>query len=101
MPSLVTFELRTVTGKHASEYSYTLCIPGFLCLGNADVPGNAGLKDQVMVLRWVQRNIAQFRGDPDNVTLFGESAGSASVHYHLLSPMSRGKPVYELVLTCS
>lgn len=63
---------------------------GFLSLGNADVPGNAGLKDQVMVLRWVQRNIAQFKGDPDNVTLFGESAGAASVHYHLLSPMSRG-----------
>lgn len=59
-------------------------------MGTADVPGNAGLKDQVMVLRWVRRNIAQFTGDPNNVTLFGESAGAASVHYHLLSPMSRG-----------
>uniref|UniRef100_A0A1B6LQA7 Carboxylesterase type B domain-containing protein n=1 Tax=Graphocephala atropunctata TaxID=36148 RepID=A0A1B6LQA7_9HEMI len=63
---------------------------GFLSLGNAEVPGNAGLKDQVMVLRWVQSNIAQFGGDPDNATLFGESAGAASVHYHLLSSMSRG-----------
>ncbi|CAG2057130.1 unnamed protein product [Timema podura] len=51
---------------------------------------NNGLKDQVAVLQWVQQNIAQFGGDPDNVTIFGESAGSACVHYHLLSPMSKG-----------
>jgi carboxylesterase type B len=44
-----------------------------------------------MALRWVQQNIKQFGGDPGNVTIFGESAGGASVHYHLLSPMSEGK----------
>lgn len=63
---------------------------GFLSLENNDVPGNAGLKDQLMALRWVQQNIARFGGDPNNVTLFGESAGGASVHYHLLSPLSKG-----------
>jgi carboxylesterase type B len=54
------------------------------------VPGNNGLKDQVMALRWVQQNIVQFGGDPGNVTIFGESAGGASVHHHVLSPLSKG-----------
>jgi carboxylesterase type B len=61
-----------------------------LSLENEEVPGNAGLKDQVMALRWVQQNIAQFGGDPGNVTIFGQSAGGASVQYHMLSPMSKG-----------
>jgi hypothetical protein len=64
---------------------------GFLSLENEEVPGNAGLKDQVMALHWVQKNVKQFGGDPGNVTIFGESAGGTSVHYHILSPMSKGK----------
>jgi carboxylesterase type B len=63
---------------------------GFLSLSEVGVPGNNGLKDQVMALRWVQNNIAQFGGDPNRVTIFGESSGGASVHFHLLSPMSKG-----------
>ena len=63
---------------------------GFLSTGDEVIPGNNGLKDQVMALRWVQQNIAQFGGDPGNVTIFGESAGGASVHLLLLSPMSKG-----------
>ncbi|XP_049876915.1 acetylcholinesterase-like [Pectinophora gossypiella] len=70
--------------------NYRLNIQGFLCLRTEDAPGNAGMKDQVAALRWVQRNIEAFGGDPDNVTLFGESAGAASVSYHLLSPMTKG-----------
>lgn len=48
------------------------------------------MKDQVMVLRWVQENIAKFGGDSKQVTIFGESAGGACTGYHLLSPMSKG-----------
>nr|QLI62122.1 carboxylesterase 10 [Streltzoviella insularis] len=70
--------------------NYRLNIQGFVCLGIKEAPGNAGMKDQVAALRWVQRNIRAFGGDPDNVTIFGESAGAASVSYHILSPMSKG-----------
>ncbi|PNF42088.1 Esterase FE4 [Cryptotermes secundus] len=70
--------------------NYRLGALGFLSTGDSVVPGNNGLKDQVMALRWVQQNIAQFGGDPGNVTIFGESAGAACVHYHMLSPMSEG-----------
>ncbi|KAJ9588465.1 hypothetical protein L9F63_018198, partial [Diploptera punctata] len=72
------------------SFNYRLGPFGFLCLDTEDVPGNAGLKDQVLALRWVQQNIEQFGGDPGKVTIFGESAGGASVHYHMLSPMSKG-----------
>ncbi|XP_077297214.1 esterase FE4-like [Arctopsyche grandis] len=70
--------------------NYRLAPFGFLCLNTPEVPGNAGLKDQVFGLRWVQKNIHIFGGDPQNVTLMGLSAGAACVHYHLMSPMSRG-----------
>ncbi|CAH4029011.1 unnamed protein product [Pieris brassicae] len=69
--------------------NYRLEVLGFLCLGIKEAPGNMGLKDQVEALRWVKRHIKQFNGDPDNITLFGESAGSASVLYHIVSPMSK------------
>ncbi|XP_049872487.1 juvenile hormone esterase-like [Pectinophora gossypiella] len=71
-------------------FNYRLGVFGFLCLDTEDVPGNAGMKDQVAALKWVKKNIRQFGGDDENITIFGESAGGASVSYHLVSPMSKG-----------
>lgn len=63
---------------------------GFLSTMDSAAYGNQGLKDQVQSLRWVQENIAAFGGDPDNVTIFGESAGAVSVHHLIMSPLTRG-----------
>nr|CAD7395824.1 unnamed protein product [Timema cristinae] len=63
---------------------------GFLNLDGSDVSANNGLRDQVMALTWVNKNISKFGGDPENVTIFGESAGGASVHYLLLAPSAKG-----------
>lgn len=70
--------------------NYRVEILGFLCLGIEEAPGNAGLRDQLEALKWIKENIRAFGGDPDNITIFGESAGSASITYHLLSPLSKG-----------
>ncbi|KAE8739905.1 Carboxyl/Cholinesterase 48, partial [Frankliniella occidentalis] len=60
----------------------------FLNLQNEIAPGNAGLKDQLAALQWVNRNIQRFGGDPEKVTIVGESAGSMSVHWLTLLPQT-------------
>lgn len=70
--------------------NYRLGALGFLNTGTHDAPGNAGLKDQVLALKWVRDNIDRFGGDPNEVTIGGQSAGSASVHYLLMSQLTKG-----------
>jgi para-nitrobenzyl esterase len=53
------------------------------------VSGNYGLFDQVAALKWIQKNITQFGGDPNNITIFGQSAGAGSVQSLCASPLSR------------
>ncbi|CAK9797864.1 BCHE [Anthophora quadrimaculata] len=71
-------------------FNYRVDIFGFLALDIDGVEGNAALWDQIMALRWVKKNIAAFGGDPNQITLFGESAGSASVSYQMFLPESEG-----------
>ena len=52
--------------------------------------GNYGLYDQLTAIKWVKHNIAAFGGDPDNITIMGQSAGAMSVQQHCLSPLSKG-----------
>ena len=52
--------------------------------------GNYGLYDQLIAIKWIKHNISAFGGDPDNITIMGQSAGAMSVQQHVLSPLSRG-----------
>lgn len=62
--------------------NYRVSVFGFLYLGNEKAPGNAGLWDQLEALKWIQNNVKVFGGNAKSVTLFGESAGAASVAFH-------------------
>ncbi|XP_014479888.1 PREDICTED: juvenile hormone esterase-like [Dinoponera quadriceps] len=70
--------------------NYRLGAFGFLNLGNDVAGGNQGLKDTIMALQWVRDNISNFGGDPENVTLFGESVGAAIAHYLTMNPLADG-----------
>ncbi|MFX1450830.1 MAG: carboxylesterase/lipase family protein [Promethearchaeota archaeon] len=70
------------------NFNYRLGALGFLNLPG--IPPNIGIQDQIAALKWVNENIKQFGGDPNNITIFGESAGAGSVAILLAIPASRG-----------
>ena len=63
---------------------------GFLSWNDNNLPGNMGLQDQVLALKWVRENIEKFGADITKITLLGHSAGAASAAFHLTSRRSHG-----------
>lgn len=85
--------LLAAKGVVVVSFNYRLGIFGFLAHPDLDAEapsGNYGLRDQLAALSWVKANIASFGGDPENVTLFGESAGAMAVGILMASPLAHG-----------
>ncbi|XP_014663076.1 PREDICTED: acetylcholinesterase-like [Priapulus caudatus] len=89
--------LASATGVVVFSMSYRLGVFGFLYLDDSEAPGNMGLLDQLLALRWIKANADRFGGDPRKITIFGSSAGAASVSYQLLSPLSRNLFRYSIM----
>lgn len=68
--------------------NYRLGPLGFLSIGTTEYSGNMALKDQLLAIKWTNENIHNFGGDKNQITLYGYSAGSISIHCHILSPRS-------------
>jgi para-nitrobenzyl esterase len=88
--SLAQRGIVTVTVNYRLDVFGFLALPALAAESPEHATGNYGLLDQNAALRWVQRNIAAFGGDPGQVTIGGESAGSMSVSAHMASPLSKG-----------
>lgn len=79
-----------VTTNHRCGPMGYLTHPDLDCRDPRGISGNYGLLDQIAAMKWVQENIAAFGGDPDNVTIFGQSSGGMSTKFHLCTPKSSG-----------
>lgn len=83
--------------------NYRLGVLGFLCdrklTAEAGHSGNYGLYDQLEAIKWVNKHIAAFGGNPDNITLFGQSAGAMSIQQHCFSPLT--KPYFNKIYMSS
>lgn len=81
--------------------NYRLGMLGFMNLNNSDISGNQGLKDQLLAMKWVNKNIKQFGGKKSQVTIFGQSAGAMSVHLHQLSQRPSHTDFYQRAIMMS
>lgn len=79
------------------SFNYRLGIFGFLVSTADGLFGNYGLDDQKTALQWVQDHISSFGGDPDRITLFGESAGAMSIGLHILDQQLKLEKIYPVV----
>lgn len=89
--SMVIFDATNLIRQSGGEFlvvtfNYRLNIFGFLASEKMELSGNYGLHDQRLALKWVQKSIDAFGGDPSRVTLMGESAGACSITYHITDP---------------
>jgi carboxylesterase type B len=73
---------------------------GYLTTEDEHAPGNWGFSDQYQALDFIKRNIIVFRGDPNRITLMGDTAGAVSVGLHLVSPASRRRSTH-IALKCT
>ena len=94
-PDYSGVDIANRSGVVVVTLNYRLSLLGFLATAGLDADngrpsGNYGLQDQQQALRWVRENIAAFGGNPQNVTIFGQSAGGISVLYQVVSPDSAG-----------
>nr|QNG40889.1 acetylcholinesterase 5 [Hofstenia miamia] len=80
------------------SFNYRLDVLGFFSIPGS-IPFNLGIADQEHALKWVQRNIEFFGGDRNQVTVFGQSAGAASIGYHLMNPEARN--LFQRAFLCS
>lgn len=86
--TILSFRRLAEEGIVVVSMNFRLSIFGFLCLGVSEAPGNAGIKDVIQGLRWIQTNIAAFGGNPGNVMLMGHASAAAIVDIITMSPQS-------------
>uniref|UniRef100_A0AAF5I4B6 Carboxylic ester hydrolase n=2 Tax=Strongyloides stercoralis TaxID=6248 RepID=A0AAF5I4B6_STRER len=92
-PSLILYDGKALALQGnvvVININYRLGPFGFLYLDHEDAPGNVGMLDQQLAFKWIKDNVVHFGGNPNQIALFGESAGASSIMAHLIAPGSKG-----------
>ncbi len=89
-PEFVKQDVVLVTVNYRLNVFGFFAHPDLVQQSGDEMVGNYGLLDVIAALEWIQRNINQFNGDPNNVTVFGESAGASLISYLMITPESKG-----------